>query len=262
MSILFGLEDDPSEIEPSTLWLFDKRDNSTGQTGWYHGNTPTQVVTQCLLRCTKPGEVVVDPFFGSGTTGFDALRRGRKVIGVELQRELAEKVAHQLQDAYPDRSDDWRLFVGDCASETVFHQVKEQLDYWNQSPALIFMHPPYHDMVRFSDDPNCLSNAGSLESFLDRWQSVSARWLSLLPKGKWMAVVMGDMYRNGEWIPLGFLTMQRVLDTGLAKLHAVVCKNIADQRSLRRKEALWRSLAQKQSLFIFGHEYVFFFKRQ
>lgn len=261
MSVLLELTDDPSEIEPSTLWIFNKRDNSTGQTGWYHGNTPTQVVTQCLLRCTKPGDVVIDPFFGSGTTAFDGLRRGRKVIGVELQQELAQKVARQLQETYPNKSEDWRLFVGDSNSETILYQVKEQLERWNQFPSLIFAHPPYHDMIRFSDEPNCLSNTGSLNAFLDRWQSVAQRWLEILPQGKWMTLVIGDMYRNGEWIPLGFLSMQRVLDTGLAKLHAIVVKNIADQRSLRRKEALWRSLAQKQNLFVYGHEYTYFFKR-
>ena len=48
---------------------------------------PEKLVETCLLAATKEGDVVFDPFTGSGTTGVVALKNNRKFIGVELVKE-------------------------------------------------------------------------------------------------------------------------------------------------------------------------------
>lgn len=50
---------------------------------------PTEVPRRCILAGTKPGDVVLDPFGGSGTTGMVALELARKVILIELNPEYA-----------------------------------------------------------------------------------------------------------------------------------------------------------------------------
>lgn len=255
------MSEEINEIEPSTLWLFDKRDNSAGQTGWYRGNTPTQVVSQCLLRCTRRGDVVLDPFFGSGTTGFDALRRGRLVIGVELQRSLVRRVAKELHNRYPSKVNNWLLLAGDCRSEAVLTRVKERLRYWNKSAQLLFLHPPYYNMIRFSEDPRCLSNTSDLESFLEALEGIVVNWVRLLNENGSVALVMGDMYREGEWIPLGFLAMERLRRMSELKLNAIIVRSIRNNHALRDREEEWKRFATRNNLFVYGHEYVFLFKR-
>ena len=44
---------------------------------------PEALIYRILLACTKPGDVVLDPFFGTGTTGAVAKRLGRRWIGIE-----------------------------------------------------------------------------------------------------------------------------------------------------------------------------------
>jgi modification methylase len=51
-----------------------------------------------LLACTKPGDVVLDPFFGTGTTGAVARRLGRRWIGIERECDYV-KVARARIDA-------------------------------------------------------------------------------------------------------------------------------------------------------------------
>ena len=46
---------------------------------------PEALLYRILLACTKPGDVVLDPFFGTGTTGAVARRLGRKWIGIERE---------------------------------------------------------------------------------------------------------------------------------------------------------------------------------
>lgn len=55
---------------------------------------PPDLIKPCILAGTKPGDVVLDPFFGSGTTGMVSLELGRKCIGIELNgdyRKLSDK---------------------------------------------------------------------------------------------------------------------------------------------------------------------------
>jgi modification methylase len=59
---------------------------------------PESLLYRILLACTKPGDVVLDPFFGTGTTGAVARRLGRKWIGIERERGYV-KVARQRIDA-------------------------------------------------------------------------------------------------------------------------------------------------------------------
>ena len=49
---------------------------------------PEALLHRVILASTKPGDVVLDPFFGSGTTGAVAKRLGRRYIGFERDAEL------------------------------------------------------------------------------------------------------------------------------------------------------------------------------
>jgi modification methylase len=55
---------------------------------------PEALLYRILLACTKPGDVVLDPFFGTGTTGAVARRLGRRWIGIEREASYV-KVAHE-----------------------------------------------------------------------------------------------------------------------------------------------------------------------
>lgn len=59
-----------------------------------HGKHPTQkpldLLKRIVLASTKEGNVVLDPFTGSSTTGIAAAMQGRKFIGIDLEREYLE----------------------------------------------------------------------------------------------------------------------------------------------------------------------------
>lgn len=50
---------------------------------------PPALIEPCILAGSRPGDVVLDPFFGSGTTGEVCERLGRKWLGIELNPEYA-----------------------------------------------------------------------------------------------------------------------------------------------------------------------------
>ena len=58
---------------------------------------PPDLIKPCIIAGSKPGDIVLDPFFGSGTTGQVSLELGRSCIGIELNPDyvkLSEKRTH------------------------------------------------------------------------------------------------------------------------------------------------------------------------
>jgi len=68
--------------------------------GAHFATFPTGLVRPCILAGSKAGDTVLDPFFGSGTTGQVALELGRSVIGCELNPEYA-KLARERCNVTP-----------------------------------------------------------------------------------------------------------------------------------------------------------------
>ena len=67
-----------------------------------HGKHPTQkplkLLERILLASTNEGDVLLDPFNGSGSTGIAALRLGRKYIGIEVSEEYLDLTIKRLED--------------------------------------------------------------------------------------------------------------------------------------------------------------------
>jgi site-specific DNA-methyltransferase (adenine-specific) len=51
---------------------------------------PPKLVEQCLLLSSRPGDVVLDPFLGAGTTALVAIEHGRPFLGIELNPRYVE----------------------------------------------------------------------------------------------------------------------------------------------------------------------------
>jgi len=62
---------------------------------------PESLLYRVMLSCTKPGDVVLDPFFGTGTTGAVAKRLGRKWIGIEREDAYIEVALERIEAALP-----------------------------------------------------------------------------------------------------------------------------------------------------------------
>ncbi|MBA4753697.1 MAG: site-specific DNA-methyltransferase [Sphingobium sp.] len=62
---------------------------------------PESLLYRVMLSCTKPGDVVLDPFFGTGTTGAVAKRLGRKWIGIEREESYIEVALERIEAALP-----------------------------------------------------------------------------------------------------------------------------------------------------------------
>ncbi|HZU50381.1 MAG TPA: site-specific DNA-methyltransferase [Sphingomicrobium sp.] len=62
---------------------------------------PEALLYRILLACTKPGDVILDPFFGTGTTGAVARRLGRRWIGIERERSYVKVARERIASTLP-----------------------------------------------------------------------------------------------------------------------------------------------------------------
>ncbi len=245
---------DYDHVLTDSLWLFDSRDKTGGHRLDYHGNFIPQIATQVFTRYTRRGEVVLDLFLGSGTSAIEAVRMERRCIGVELKGRLIEYVRAKLP---PSAAGQIALLTGDSTAPEVVERVRDVLQGWDEPHVhFLMLHPPYHDIIRFSDDRRDLSNAPTVTEFLDRFEMAVRNGHSLLGDGRFAALVIGDKYAHGELIPLGFLCMERMQRVGF-RLKAIVVKNITgNERGKGRRANLWRYRALVGGYYIFKHEYV------
>lgn len=245
-------------IITDSLWVLGKRDTSGAHLGWYWGNFIPQIPHQMMLRYTKKGDWVLDTFVGSGTTLIECRRLGRNGIGIELNPDIGQKAKEQIekeQNKYSVVSD---VIIGD--SRTI--DIKQILDkYGINQVQLIIMHPPYHDIIKFSKSERDLSNAKNTEEFLKMFGEVVDNATPYLEKGRYFVLVIGDKYSKGEWIPLGFYCVQEVLNRGYL-LKSIIVKNFEETRAKRNQKELWRYRALVGGFYIFKHEYIMLFKKK
>lgn len=74
---------DPNGRNKRSVWDI----NTMAYAGAHFATFPPKLVEPCIKASTRPGDVVLDPFFGSGTAGLVASELGRRYVGIELNPE-------------------------------------------------------------------------------------------------------------------------------------------------------------------------------
>ena len=60
---------------------------------------PVELLERIVLPSTNPGDLILDPFMGSGTTGVAALKHRRRFVGIEMESQYVELAEKRLYDA-------------------------------------------------------------------------------------------------------------------------------------------------------------------
>jgi 16S rRNA G966 N2-methylase RsmD len=249
---------DYDDIWTDSLWMLDKRDNSGAHSAGYWGNFVPQIPHQLIRRFTKKHDWILDTFLGSGTTLIECKRLGRNAVGVELQPEVAQMASENIDQEPNPENIRTEIWVGDNLK--VDYTLKLQ-NLGITEVQMVLMHPPYWDIIQYSNHPSDLSNAEDLADFLYKMGILTDKVSTILAKGRILALIISDKYEKGEWIPLGFYTMQEVLKRDF-RLKSIVVKNFEETKGKFKQKELWRYRALVGGFYVFKHEYIYLFEKK
>jgi DNA modification methylase len=249
------------DINVDSLWLINERDKSGKHSNVYHGNFIPQIPYQLIRRYSKENEIILDPFTGSGTTLYEAEKLNRRFIGFDINKEIIEFVKQKMRE-----SDSQRFEIQEC-------DVTDEVEFENKIDVALtkmgakkaqfaIMHPPYLDIVKFTNLERDLSQISNLSDFLKMFKNAVSNTLNYLDQNRYFAIVIGDIYKNSEVLPLAFYTMDCIKRNFKVKLKGIIVKNIEGNRGKIGAEGIWKYRALNSDYFIFKHEYILVFKKE
>lgn len=248
------------ELIVDSLWIIPERYKSGKHKNIYHGNFVPQIPSQLIRRFTKENEVVLEFFSGSGTTLFEAEMHNRKYIGFDINPQIVSYVKQCMEDrpGYP-----YRLHCTDLNKRTIVDEIisSDLAEFGQRRADLLIAHPPYLDIIRFTEISGDLSHISDAGVFLEQLIKVFDTGLRYIKKGGHFCVIMGDLYRKSEIIPLGFMTMEAIKRQFNLLLKGIIIKNIEGNRGKLGQNSIWRSRALRSDYYIFKHEYIFVFRK-
>ena len=240
-------EPDNFELEMTTHWSFPNRGDLATHDAKWRGNWSPYIPRNILLRYSKEGDLVLDQFAGGGTTLVEAKLLSRNIIGVDIN-DVA------IQRCYEKTS-----FIHDGANGNVYIHKGDarNLDFIaNDSIDLICTHPPYADIIQYSEDIVGDLSLLNVKDFLKEMSAVVEECYRVLKKGKFCAILIGDTRQKGHMIPLSFEVM-RVFEKAGFKLKELVIK---EQHNCRAT-GYWKTNSIKYNFLLIAHEYLFVFKK-
>jgi len=84
--------------DDGTLWIVIGDCYAGSGKGAHFATFPPELIRPCILAGSRRGGIVLDPFFGSGTTGIVAIEEGRDYIGIDIKPEYTEMARTRIGD--------------------------------------------------------------------------------------------------------------------------------------------------------------------
>ena len=101
------LKCNPLGKNPSDVWQIPKvtsgQNRSSKERMPHPAQFPLAVIDRIIKACSSEGDIVMDPFIGSGTTAIAALENERKAIGFEISERYCELIARRVSAYLKDR---------------------------------------------------------------------------------------------------------------------------------------------------------------
>lgn len=226
------------------MWSFPDRGSWATHSGSYRGNWTPYVPRNLILRYSKPDEWVLDQFLGSGTTLVEAKLLGRNAIGIDINKNsiLISNVNLNFECDVDNKT---IVKYGDARNLNFIKD--DSIDF-------ICTHPPYADIIKYSVDNKDDISLLDHNRFIIEMKNVAEESYRVLKSGKICAIMMGDIRKNGNIVPLGFNVMECFLKAGFKSKEII----IKEQHNCMSSK-YWKK--QYYSFLLLAHEYIFVFEK-
>jgi DNA modification methylase len=218
-------------MESTTLWDYPKQSYGKTRKGSnkYAGVTPAFVIYNMLRRYTEPGDLVLDPMAGSGTTIDVCKEEGRKCIAYDIS---------------PTRPD-------------ITQNDARTIPLKDNSVDMIFIDSPYGDNIDYNDHPGNIGKiSAESEEFYGALDKVISECHRVLKPGKTLGWLIGDQWVKKKFTPVGF----KIYDQLSRHLETVDIVCVA-RRSQASNTGIWHNRALRFNFYLRGFKYLFIMRK-
>jgi len=197
----------------------------------YPGRMPGQVVMNLLHYFTEPGDLVVDPFAGSGTTLDVCHFMGRRCVAFDLN---------------PVRSDIKQ------------NDVMKGIPLESNSADFVLLDPPYSTMKKgdYTNNLSDLSNM-SVEEYFKAMRKVFLESKRILKEGKHCAFIASSLKLNGSFIDIPIACYRIAVEEGLKPVEHIAVPYGGNEESVGE----WVKIAKEKKLLLRGFRNLIVFKK-
>ncbi len=239
-------EPDNFELEMNTVWSFPERGSWATHDAKYRGNWSPYIPRNLLLRYSAEGDLVLDQFAGGGTTLVEAKLLKRNIIGVDVNPDALQRCREKTNFEYAN-SGEVSIAQGDA----------RKLDFLEgKSIDFICTHPPYADIIHYSESIDADLSRFGVNEFLTEMKSVASECYRVLKKDKFCAILMGDTRKKGHVVPMSFEVM-RIFEQAGFKTKEIIIK---EQHNCKAT-GYWKTNSIKYNFLLLAHEYLFVFRK-
>lgn len=173
---------------------------------------PQELVERLIDIYTKdPGEVILDPFLGSGSTILAAMNKGKKGIGIDLSKDYINLTQGRVDSFQPNMLDELSeiippTLINDDANKLGTYVKPESVD-------LVVTSPPYWDILNmkrtadtkairnYSDHVTDIGNIDNYELFLVALKEIYTEVYKALKPNKRCVCVVMDIRKKDKFYP-------------------------------------------------------------
>lgn len=224
----------PLRLQVTTLWDYPSQDYGDTHQGipGYKGATPSYIIWNLIQRYTKPNDMVVDCFCGSGTT-------------LDVARDLKRRALGY--DVHPTRKDIFRVDARKLPPE-----LTGKVD-------LVFIDPPYSTHIDYGPDPRDIGKLAARDGkYYDAMEQVMREIHRILKPGKIFGLYISDSYEHGQgFYPLGIELFNRATRLGFAPVDIIS----VTRHNKTLEMGNYRKAAEEQNFFLRGFNYLFIMRK-
>lgn len=198
---------------------------------------PESLVKEFVSFFTKKGELVLDPFVGTGSTLLAALETGRSGIGFEIVRKYSDISKERVKEALTRNRADEEAIEGSPWAKIVTANSSNLSKIWKEKSFPVadycITSPPYWNQLRkshmrqkgraekgldtsYSDDPEEIGNIEDYHDFLFALKRTFDEVYKVMkPKG-YLTIITNNVFSDGRMYPLAFDTVSTLSQEPLA----------------------------------------------
>lgn len=232
-------------VERTTVWSYPKRGDWATHTPQYRGNWPPQVARNLIELYSKPGDVVLDPMAGGGTTPVECKLLGRNSISIDINPDATSIILDRLDFQMKDDNTQHDVYLGDARNMNALR---------DGSVDLIATHPPYANIIHYAPlVQGDLSALNDYKVFFEEFRKVIREMFRVLKNGGYCAVMIGDTHSSSHFVPISTHMMIDFLSEGFVLKEDIIKKewNCESDRYLSKYAGAEFLLTMHEHIFVF-----------